>query len=38
MQLQSELDSKDDEINKMQIKLANLMEEFNRIRAVIIDK
>lgn len=34
MQLQNELDTKDDEISRMQIKLQGLMEEVNRMRGV----
>lgn len=37
MQLQSELDAKDDEIHRMQIKLADLLEEVNLIKNVSID-
>lgn len=34
MQLQAELDAKDDEIHKMQIKLSDLLEEVNSMKTV----
>ena len=35
MQLQGELDAKDDEINRMQIKLSDLLNEVNVMKNVV---